>query len=348
MRRIAILFFGAAVALVAAGSAVEVYSAGTGGYHTYRIPALLATKRGTLLAFCEGRKNSAADAGNIDMMLRRSQDGGKTWSPAKVVYEDGGDAPITIGNPAPVQDRKTGTIHLLFTRNNERLFITSSDDDGLTWSALRELTDSIRPFDYTWTRVATGPGHAIQLKSGRLLIPMWLNDRPHKTYRSAAIYSDDGGRTWKTGGIVKDVEPNFNECMFRERSDGAVQVNLRSGAHYRYTAISRDGGMTWSEPKPAEALPDPVCQASVLSAGGRRAVFANAADPQKRRNLTLRLSEDDGETWIKSQTITEGPSAYSDLARDRRGDILVLFEAGEKTSRDSIRFVRVPGRWLGR
>jgi sialidase-1 len=153
---------------------------------------------------------------------------------------------------------------------------------------------------------------------------------------------------WKIGGIVKNVEPNFNECMFRERSDGAVQVNLRSGAHYRYTAISRDGGVTWSEPKPVEALPDPVCQASILSAGGRRAVFANAADPQKRRNLTLRLSEDDGETWTKSQTITEGPSAYSDLARDRRGDILLLFEAGEKTSRDSIRFVRVPGRWLGR
>jgi sialidase-1 len=344
-----VLLLAAAGALAAADPAVmELYSAGTGGYHTYRIPALLATGKGTLLAFCEGRKMSGSDAGDIDLMVRRSRDGGKTWSPAAVVYEEGGDAPITIGNPAPVQDRRTGVVHLLFTRNNQRLFATSSRDEGRTWKAPLEITESLRPFPFAWARVGAGPGHAIQLRGGRLLVPVWLNDRIRGNYRSAAVYSDDGGKTWKTGGIVPAAMPDFNECMFRERGDGAVEVTLRSRAHHRYSSLSRDGGATWGEPKAMEGLPDPVCQASTLSLGGRRAVFANAADDKRRANFTVRASDDDGGTWAWAKPLHAGPTAYSDLARGRRGEILALFEAGEKTPYQSIRFARIPKGWWER
>jgi sialidase-1 len=156
---------------------MDLYVGGEAGYHSYRIPALVVTKKGTLLAFCEARKNSSRDDGDIDLVVRRSADGGGTWSALALVYEEGGDAPITIGNPSPVQDRRTGVIHLLFTRNNQPVFSKHSRDEGATWSDPVELTGVLRGFDFAWARVGAGPGHAIQLRSGRLIVPVWLNDR---------------------------------------------------------------------------------------------------------------------------------------------------------------------------
>ena len=113
---------------------VDIFQGGTECYHTYRIPAIVLSSKNTLLAFCEGRKTSDNDAGDVDLMLRRSSDGGKTWRPMQLVYEKGGSAEVTIGNPCPVVDRTTGTIWLPFCRNNDRVFITKSKDDDLTWS----------------------------------------------------------------------------------------------------------------------------------------------------------------------------------------------------------------------
>src|SRR5437763_13318457 len=115
-----VILLAGAVTLFAADPAVtDLYVGGAGGYHSYRIPALVATNKGTLLAFCEARKNSGRDDGDIDLVVRRSRDGGKTWSAMTLVHEEGGDAPITIGNPSPVEDRRTGEIHLIFSRNNQ-------------------------------------------------------------------------------------------------------------------------------------------------------------------------------------------------------------------------------------
>ena len=140
---------------------VDVFQGGTEGYHTYRIPAIVLTNKNTLLAFCEGRKTGAGDHGDMDLMLRRSTDGGKTWQPMQLVYEEGGDAKITIGNPCPVVERTTGTIWLPFCRNNDRVFITHSTDDGETWAAPAEITGAVKKPDWGW--YATGPGHGIQL-----------------------------------------------------------------------------------------------------------------------------------------------------------------------------------------
>ena len=186
----------AALIFAAAAWPVDVYRAGEGGYSTYRIPALITTAKGTLLAFCEGRRNSASDAGDIDVLLRRSFDKGKSWSPVQVVADMSDD---TVGNPTPVVERSTGDILLLLTRNPGRIneaqiiqgngqrtvWLTRSRDDGATWSAPVEITAQVKQPDWTW--YATGPGNGIQLRSGRHRDPL----RPQPPRRQRAPFSRD-------------------------------------------------------------------------------------------------------------------------------------------------------------
>src|SRR5262245_18636527 len=149
-----------------------LFAAGKDGYHTFRIPVLTVTPRGSVLAICEGRKNSTGDHGDVDLVFKRSTDGGATWGPVTLLYEEGGAAKITIGNPCVVTDDH-GTVWLLFTRENERVFVTSSSDDGKTWATPRDITARAKRPDWTW--YATGPGNGIQLTrgphKGRLVIP---------------------------------------------------------------------------------------------------------------------------------------------------------------------------------
>jgi len=311
-----------------AQESIDVFVSGEGGYHTYRIPALVVSDKGTLLAFCEGRKTSASDAGDIDLLLKRSMDEGATWTDSQIVHEEGGDAEITIGNPCPMVDSSTDTVHLLFTRNNQRVFYTSSQDDGNTWAEPREITEAFRGFNFPWTRVGTGPGHGLRLKSGRLLAPIWLNERIRFNYRSAVVYSDDNGATWLAGGLVGPEVPDTNECMAVAMPDESVYLNMRAtDTRSRSVAQSTDGGETWSTPVTDEGLFDPVCQASVLRVG-ERVFFTNPSGPG-RANLLVRESDDGAKTWRILRIIHEGPSAYSDLAISRDGEtVFCLYECG--------------------
>ena len=123
---------------------VDLFVSGEGGYHTYRIPALAVMPGGTVVALAEGRKTSSSDRGDIDLVMRRSTDHGRTWSDMRLVYEEGGAAPTAIGNPTPVVDHATGTLHLLFSRNNQRLFVMTSRDDGVTFSGPRDITPAAK------------------------------------------------------------------------------------------------------------------------------------------------------------------------------------------------------------
>src|SRR5258707_11085825 len=137
----------------------DVFRAGEGGYFSYRIPALIVSPKGTLLAFCEGRRNSASDTGDIDVLLRRSFDGGKTWAPVQKIADMEED---TVGNPTPVVERKTGAILLLLTSNPGRVTerqtgprdrtvgITRTSDDGASWSAPVEITAQVKKPEWTW------------------------------------------------------------------------------------------------------------------------------------------------------------------------------------------------------
>ena len=145
----------------------DIWVNGVDGYHTYRIPTLVCSKRGTLLAFCEGRKTSSEDTGDIDLLLKRSFDNGKTWTEQLVVFEDGGDAEVTIGNPVPIVENSSERIHLFFTRNYRQIFYTRSHDDGISWDKPKEFTHILKGFDYPRVLIATGPVHGIHMKSGR-------------------------------------------------------------------------------------------------------------------------------------------------------------------------------------
>ena len=336
-------------------SQVEVFRAGQDGYHTYRIPALIVTQQGNLLAFCEGRRATGGDSGDIDLLLKRSRDGGRTWSAAQTVADFGED---TLGNPAPVVDRKTGDIVLLMTRNpgkvTERqivdgtgqgtrtVWLSRSTDEGVTWTAPTEITASTKLPDWTW--YATGPGNGIQLRDGRMVVACDHIVSGSKAMHSHVIVSDDGGRTWTLGGSASD---RTNESAVVELRDGSLMLNMRSyhGKNRRAVAISRDRGRTWSDPTMAEGLVEPVCQASLISLGKGRLLFSNPADV-KRVRMTVKLSRDDGQSWPVARVIHEGPAAYSSLAPLKDGRIGLLYERGESRAYEVITFARFDRGWL--
>lgn len=331
-----------------------VFVAGQGGYHTYRIPSVIVTPKGTLLAFCEGRKAGRGDAGDIDLLLKRSSDGGKTWGEARVVWDDAGN---TCGNPCPVVDAKTGTVWLLMTHNlgkdteakivggtstgSRTVWATKSTDDGLSWAKPVEITKDVKKPGWTW--YATGPGVGIQLKSGRLLIPCDSKSAGGKVRASHVIFSDDGGTSWKLGGVAG---PGCNECQAVELADGSVLLNMRSvaGNKRRLVAVSKDGGATFSKPVEDPALIEPVCQASILRLPGENGgiLFSNPASTT-REKLTVRLSRDEGKTWPAAKVLHPGPAAYSCLTVLPDGTIGCLYERGRKQPYEEITFARF--RW---
>lgn len=357
-----------------------LFVSGRDGYHTYRIPALLTTGKGTLLAFCEGRKDSRSDHGDIDLLIRRSTDGGETWTRQQLVWDDGAN---TCGNPCPVLDRETGTIWLLLTHNpgdeglreirqpgargTRTVWVTSSEDDGLTWAPPREITATTKKLDWDW--YATGPGVGIQLRhgpdKGRLVIPCDYSypapspdeavpsyGEPPAAFGSHVIYSDDHGQSWHLGG---NIQPHANECQVAELTGGRILLNFRSyfGRNLRGRSWSSDGGMTWSESQDDPQLTGPVCQASLLryswpDTGGRsRLLFSNPAATERIR-MTVRLSYDEGESWPVSRLLHRGPSAYSSLAVLPHGTIACLYERGDESAYETITLARFSLDWLTR
>ncbi len=322
---------------------VPVFLEKDGGYFIHRIPALLTTESGELLAFCEARVDSARDAAATDVMLRRSLDNGKTWTPAQVAAHF---PSATVGNPTPVQDRKTGVIWLLLTSNpaNETqteiedgspkgtrtVWITHSSDEGATWSSAEEITSAIKKPDWTW--YATGPGNGIQLENGRLVIPCDHRVKGSRVSFSHVIYSDDDGKTWQLGG---SAGPQTNECAVVQLADGSLLMNMRSFAepHLRAIAYSHDGGLTWSPNRFDPALTEPICQGTFIrytlerNADKNRLLFANPADTVRDR-MTVRMSYDEGKTWPVARMVYEDFSEYSCLAILKDGTIGLLYTRG--------------------
>lgn len=320
----------------------DPFQSGKEGYHTYRIPAIVLTSKNTLLAFCEGRKTSSKDHGDVDLVLRRSTDLGATWQPMQLVFEQGGSGKITIGNPCPVVDRSTGVIWLGFCRDNDRVFITHSEDDGATWAGPREITATVKKPEWQW--IATGPGHGLQLAGGRMILPSDCKNPGANTQHSMSIYSDDHGKSWKLGGVT---DTGMNECQAAELSDGSVLLTMRNyrGQQRRAFSLSRDGGLGWSPPRTHEQVFCPVCQASLLNlaADGKPALLYSGPAGPKRSHMTIRRSDDDGKTWPVSRLLYEGDAAYSDLVALPDGSVGCLFE---RDRYKTITFARFTIDWL--
>ena len=341
----------------------DVFPAGTNGIARYRIPGIVVTQKGTVLAYVEARKNSSSDWGEIEVHARRSLDGGRTWEPEKQIAHSaariegnptkavGGEAEQTVNNPVAIVDRETGAIEFLYCINYAHCFSMRSTDDGVTWSKPVEITAAFEPFraKVDWKVIATGPGHGIQLKTGRLVVPIWLaygKVGAHAPSAAGTIFSDDHGKTWQAGELCLPNEGDFgnpNETMITELSDGRVMLVARSVSkpNRKLITFSPDGARHWMPPVFHDALWEPICMASIIAFPAKPGtlLFSNPhtlalendgtekpAGRGKRENLSIKLSSDDGKTWPLNKTLERGPSAYSDLAVLPNGTVLCLYE----------------------
>ncbi len=328
------------------------------GYQTFRIPAIVTTNSGKILAFAEGRVKGTSDTGDIDLVMKSSNDGGKTWSRLTIIWNDKNNV---CGNPAPVVDKETGMVHLLLTWNlgedherdiiagkskdTRRVFVSSSLNEGETWTTPQEITTSTKLENWTW--YATGPCHGIQLKhgkdNGRLVIPCDHIEAGTKKYFSHIIYSDDYGKTWQLGGST--LQDQVNECTVAELPDGKLLLNMRNydrTQKSRKISFSEDGGLSWSDIQPDTALIEPICQASLLfSEINKSLYFLNPANTNSRINMTLKSSSDFGNTWQTVKVLNSGPSAYSDLTFINDNTLGCLYEGGKNSPYEGIVFTTV-------
>ena len=358
----------------------DLFTAGENGFGLYRIPGMVVTQKGSVLVYCEARSDARSDWGEIEVHLRRSTDGGNTWEASRQIAHfgerlpgnphklNGGEKEQTVNNPVAIVDRETSAIHFLYCINYARCFYMKSDDDGLTFSTPIEITQAFEAFrgKCDWKVLATGPGHGLQLKNGRLAVPIWLaygKTGDHSPSMSGTIYSDDHGRTWHAGEIALPSTAewkNPNEAALVELADGRVMLNARtnSAANRRLITISPDGATHWSAPQFDFALLDPKCMGSLIrvpsseprgrllfchphnlkyDANGQEIPGAHAG----RKNLSIQISEDDGQTWGLPKTVEESASAYSDLAILPDGTTLCFYER-----KQSLTIARLSSLWM--
>ena len=379
----ALVLFQSAANVIAAEAILEkndLFESGKDGYALYRIPGVVVTARGTVLAYCEARKTGKSDWDSIDPYLRRSTDGGKTWGPRQKIADVPGPKTknpvalakklanpddVTYNNPCAITDAD-GSVHFLFCLEYCRCFHIRSDDDGVTWTKPEEITATFEAFrkDYDWKVIATGPAHGIQLAcgphKGRMVVPIWMSlgtgGHAHRPSVTATIYSDDHGKTWQRGDIaVTDQAPYRwpNETVVVQLADGQVMLNVRSesDAHRRLQTISPDGASNWSKPVFNDQLLEPICMASIVRFsrqpdGRNRILFANPDNLERadhkeapgksrdRKNLSIKLSYDEGTIWPVNKTLEPGFSGYSDLAVLPDGTILCFYECRSTNNKD--------------
>lgn len=330
-----------------------------GKYQSIRIPCVLALPDNTVIAVAAGRSR-VSDWADIDMIMRRSPDGGKTWEPMRVLVDAGTDV---ADNPVLIWDQDNKIVHFLHQVDYARIYHMQSSDGGKTFTKGVDITPQLGAFKekYKWGVIAPGPGHGLQLKNGRLIVPVWLAEgkpitsgrdagrgRSHGPNVAASIYSDDHGKTWHCGDILPRTLQNMNETVAVEADDGGVIFIIRNGEPGAYAkALSRspDGATNWTTPELNNDLYSPICFGSALRISGApdksRILFCNpdsrlSPKPNKsgagraRENLTVRLSYDDGKTWPVWKVIEPEYSSYSDMAMLSDGTLLCLYENGNK------------------
>ncbi len=337
---------------VAASPQQDLFFQGMNGVPVYRIPALAVTNNGVVVAVCDARADRGQDLPNdIDLVMRRSTDAGETWSNCEVIAnfgEQGG------GDSALLVDRDTGRLWCLLTYAPDgvsvgtsqpgvtghtfQLHLIHSDDDGVSWSTPRNINADVKSAD--WDAMWSSPGRGCQDREGRLYFP--VSRRSDKSLYSHFVFSDDHGKSWKTGG---PAAVNAEEWMLVQRSNGDLLGNMRNARdeNRRVMALSSDQGKSWTELQNEPELIEPVCQACLMwltEDTKDYLLFSNPADTERRR-MTVKLSSDEGKTWSGGYVVHDGPAAYSCMAVLPDGRIGILYERGDETPYEKITFARL-------
>ena len=345
---------------------VNVFEAKKEGYKTYRVPGIVVTKSDVVLVTAEARPGEGSDWDSNDVVLRRSLDAGKTFKSRQIVanHSDFGKGPIS--NFVLIPDLTSGKIVAVFCWNYSRVFRIFSENDGETFSEPEEITSTFEHFreDYNWRVCATGPGHGIQLHSGRMIIPVWLSDGTgnemgegnlgHRPSIVSSIFSDDYGFSWERGDIVcrhgDDIDGmtliNPSETIAVQQNNGKVLFNIRSESLVgrRLIAVSPDGATNWNVRGFDVALLEPICMASILKSNYnnehnlKEILFVNPDNLENeliptsnnlrhdRKRLTVKVSNDDCTSWPFQKVIEAGPSGYSDIAQLSTSEFLCAYE----------------------
>jgi len=335
---------------------LDLFVSGTEGVQEFRIPSMITTKSGTVLAVCDARVDRKGDVpNNIDQVIKRSLDSGKTWDKIRTIV----DFPNQEGaaDPQLLQDRETGRIFLFYAycpgrnevteganRNRRHLGLqyVYSDDDSENWSLPIVAEYGLK--QEGWHSIWSAPGRGLQLQSGRLIAPVTVSDTAHMY--SYYLYSDDHGNSWQMSNLMGT---DINEPTMVELDDHTLLLNARNRTGNRALVSSTDGGDHWSEVSYHEDLIEPGCQGSFIKytvEGKSILVFSNPADSKKRSNMTVSVSNDNGETWPVKKVIYEGPSAYSCLTILPNGKIGLLYENGKESPYEKISFTSLDVSWF--
>jgi sialidase-1 len=333
---------------------VDVFVGGV-GYPNYRTPSITALPDGSLVAIAEGRSFDDPGVGtsDLDIVSRRSTDGGATWSPLQVVDSWAGGS---SSNPTTVLDKTTGRLFLLYNRwagfdgtvdsqpntTDNTAWMRYSDNGGQSWSAPTDITAGVKDVA-DWNTISFGPGSGIQASNGRLIIPSarWVNG-----WNGYAVYSNDNGVTWTRGTLV----PGGNlsgENQLVQLSNGSILMDARNntGSGVRLDSTSANGGLTWSTMTPSQSGPDSeaaIERYTLTSAGDdqNRIVFTSPSDPDSREDLVVRTSYDEGLSYINQRLLYDGYSGYSDITILPDKSIGVLFETNEARNLTFLKFNR--------
>jgi len=315
---------------------------GTYKYEKYRIPGMISTKSGAILAYFEARM-SGSDWADMDIILLRSEDGGETFTEPFVLAE-GSETGRTVNNPVMLQGAD-GVIHFLYCVEygvqslGGDAFYRQSRDDGKTWSEPVSVIDSTKPEYHN--AFAFGPGHGICLNDGTLLVPVWLvpksaGSKPasHHPAEVRVFFSRDNGKSFCLSGKIPQGEiTDPNETTAVELTGGGVMLNIRHRAGSRAVSYSKNGIDGWTIMTEDKSLADPCCfgsSAKITADDGRQIIlFVNCEDTCERHNLTVKGSLDGGKTWSLRRRITDGESAYSDICVDAAGRIYVMYETDD-------------------
>lgn len=320
------------------------------GYPNYRIPGIVATARGTLLAVAEARLTSS-DWADMDAILLRSVDGGENWS-APTVLGAGIARGSTANNPTLLATR-SGAVFVFYCERygvaelGGGIYYRVSLDDGVSWSTPVDTSAACRPEYHV--AFATGPTHGIETRTGALIVPVWMVPRSarrdlksHHPSVVSSLYSVDGGANWQMGELITAPGLNDPSETIVAEVDRGVMFNMRneSGRNRRAVAFSATGYSGWSEVIYDETLIDPVCNAGMVCAHDGVVLFVNPASTTSRERGCVRMSLDGGRSWPVSRVLREGSSAYSDIATTSDGWVHVLLETEPGFSITYYRFER--------